>query len=331
MGQTCGIQILFVNVGKGLVDHDMRSKTSLEKQQRIDVAVSKLSRKRLCISSNTLTYTHSEIRAFFSSCYSAEYIDTIFNSRISDRHCGTCTFHADSADTSCQICGSSNLYTGKYLDNDTILTDVTRVAMQESAKVMMHIVDSNVRSAYALIRPPGHHSCRNQHEGFCTFNNAILMSKYIGNENILIVDWDVHHGNGTQKYVQDMPNVYYISLHHYDGVFYPKTGSIEENTDRILNVPFGKKIDNDEYLRLFTDHVIPFVDRISPCIHTIIVSNGLDAHRDDPLQIGCLTSEIYVKMTRYFKSKMKRIIFLLEGGYNEQVIANVSEDIVSEF
>lgn len=308
---------------------DLRSVLSHEKQSRVDVAVSKLGETRKVVSSKTLDYTHDQVMNFFNLGYSQEYINQMFKSKINTRHCGQCTSLATSA--MCGMCGSSDIYNGTYLDSDTIMTDTTRCAMLESAKVMMQIVDSRAKNSYALIRPPGHHSCNNHHEGFCTFNNAILMSKYIGNEGILIIDWDVHHGNGTQKFVQDMQNLYYVSMHHFDGVFYPKTGSTAENTNRILNVPFKKNICDDEYLNLFRSNVIPFVDNISHNISTIIISNGLDAHIDDPFKVCNLTEKSYVEMTKYFKSKGKRLVYLLEGGYNENVIANVSESILKVF
>lgn len=234
------------------------------------------------------------------------------------------------------MCGNTNICTGKFIDSDTILTEVTKKSLIESAKIMMYIIDKNIKNAYTLIRPPGHHSCSDNHEGFCIFNNAILLSKYIWkitpDEGIFIMDWDVHHGNGTQKFIETCKekHIYYASMHYYDGISYPKTGSDIENTENILNIPFGKNIKDDEYLNLF-NIVIKFFENVSMKIGTIIVSNGLDAHIDDPIKLASLTNISYVKMSQYFKQCKKRLIFLLEGGYNIDVITNVSTQIIELF
>ncbi len=225
--------------------------------------------------------------------------------------------------------------------------------------------DIAVRHYYALIRPPGHHACSGHHEGFCIFNNAIIFAEYLfqlqttsyasdnvardikvsdnmlsdKSDGVLIMDWDVHHGNGTEQYVRDHwkeggKRLLYASMHYYDGVVYPRTGGpIASNIDGseayICNASFSDKgIEDNAYLELFRTRIVPFVANHISSIDTIVISNGLDAHRDDPLQLARLSIQAYVTMTKFFVSLGKRIVFLLEGGYNENVIADVTKAIV---
>jgi acetoin utilization deacetylase AcuC-like enzyme len=207
--------------------------------------------------------------------------------------------------------------------------------LQESAKVLMSILDDD--AAYAFIRPPGHHSCQDQHEGFCIFNNVIILYNYNRiskpTAGVLIFDWDFHHGNGTQSFVNQYnhSNLYFISMHYYDGKSYPRTGNISENTEYILNVPFNRNETDDGYLTKFHEIVQPFIECHSHEIDTIIVSNGLDAHTEDPLGLGKLTTLSYLEIAKYLQSTGKKIYFILEGGYNEDVTTEVSDAIIRLF
>jgi acetoin utilization deacetylase AcuC-like enzyme len=154
---------------------------------------------------------------------------------------------------------------------------------------------------------------------------------YTPTKKVLIFDWDLHHGNGTESLVRNNKHndVYYISMHLYENNFYPYTGNTLSDTDNIKNIPLDRNTTNDIFVRQFTIHVIPMIIKIIDSIDMIIISNGLDAHKDDPLQCMNLTDDVYVEITEYFKSLDKKTVFLLEGGYNPNVIASVSHSIIS--
>jgi acetoin utilization deacetylase AcuC-like enzyme len=116
-------------------------------------------------------------------------------------------------------------------------------------------------------------------------------------------------------------------MHCFAPGFFPGTGSEEENSERILNVPFEKHTKDDEYIKKFDTVVCPFIQKANPDI--IIISNGLDAHIDDTFKVMDLTSKFYIHVTKYLKSLDKSLIYILEGGYNPEVIGNISKDIIT--
>lgn len=188
------------------------------------------------------------------------------------------------------------------------------------------VMSGEADNGFALLRPPGHHAERNMALGFCLFNNIAILARYLqkqhGLDKILILDWDVHHGNGTQHAFEADPSVYYISLHQYP--FYPGTGSASETgTGRgrgtILNCPMPAGATDTEYRQVLTEKVLPAVERFRP--EAFLVSAGFDAHRDDPLATMSLSTEFYGWMTERVMEQADqyaggRIVSLLEGGYN---------------
>ncbi|XP_040381717.1 histone deacetylase 5 isoform X1 [Oryza brachyantha] len=204
-------------------------------------------------------------------------------------------------------------------------------------EVAEKVAAGELRSAIALVRPPGHHAEHNEAMGFCLFNNVAVAADYLLNERadlgikkILIVDWDVHHGNGTQKMFYDDPRVLFFSVHRFDyGSFYPAEGDasycfIGEGAGKgyNINVPWehGRCGDAD-YIAAWDHVLLPVAEAFDPDI--ILVSAGFDAALGDPLGGCCITPNGYaLLLTKLLGFAQGRIVMALEGGYNLRSIAN---------
>ncbi|MFA6291580.1 MAG: histone deacetylase [Victivallales bacterium] len=201
------------------------------------------------------------------------------------------------------------------------------------------VMGGEVENAFCAIRPPGHHSSGNTAMGFCIFNNAAIGARYVQEKyklkKVLIVDFDVHHGNGTQKIFNDDPDVLYFSIHR--SPFYPGTGGIEERgtgkgCGLKVNVPVPRGSGDKEYLRAFEEILKPQALEFKPDF--ILVSAGFDAHADDPLGGMAVTAECYAAMTRVVKELAEkccngRLVSLLEGGYGLHGLADSVEKHIS--
>jgi acetoin utilization deacetylase AcuC-like enzyme len=188
------------------------------------------------------------------------------------------------------------------------------------------VMKKEIRNGFALLRPPGHHAERDFAMGFCLFNNAAVTARYLqkkhGLDKIAILDWDVHHGNGTQHAFEEDASVLYISLHQYP--FYPGTGSAWETgagrgKGATLNCPMEAGSGNREYETAFTEKIIPKLKEFKP--QAVVISAGFDAHERDPLARMGLTTEFFGWMTERVMEiagqySEGRIVSLLEGGYN---------------
>jgi acetoin utilization deacetylase AcuC-like enzyme len=220
------------------------------------------------------------------------------------------------------------------LDEDTyIVKDSLEAALLSAGGVIKAvdlIMNESYSSVFSLMRPPGHHAESNRPMGFCIFNNIAVGAKYALEKynlnRIAVIDWDVHHGNGTQQIFYFTPEVLFISLHQFP--FYPGTGSENEKGEGsgmgfTLNFPLPAGTTGEIYLRIFRDKIIKALYEYDP--HLLFISAGFDAHKDDPLANMELTEEDFGEMTRLVKQfadkKNIKIISVLEGGYNLYALA----------
>jgi len=188
------------------------------------------------------------------------------------------------------------------------------------------IIGGSINNGFGILRPPGHHAEIDLAMGFCLFNNAAISARYLQQQfklgKILILDWDVHHGNGTQHIFEQDPSVLYISTHQYP--FYPGTGAYTETgigrgQGATLNCPMPAGSSDADYEQVFREKILPKMREFKP--EFIIISAGFDAHKDDPLGGICLSTEFFGWMTdRVMEIADQycagRIISVLEGGYN---------------
>jgi acetoin utilization deacetylase AcuC-like enzyme len=199
------------------------------------------------------------------------------------------------------------------------------------------VCDGEIANGFAALRPPGHHAERDRPMGFCLFNNAAIVARHLqaarGRERILVLDWDVHHGNGTQHSFYADPSVMYVSLHQFP--FYPGTGNFDEvgtgaGAGYTVNLPMRAGWGNPEYVAAFRDVVVPVALRFAPDF--VIVSAGFDAHRDDPLAMMSLDGAAFATMTDAVISIADQccngnLTMLLEGGYSLEALRE-SVDVV---
>ena len=193
------------------------------------------------------------------------------------------------------------------------------------------IMNGHIDQAFCAVRPPGHHAEADRAMGFCFFNSVAIAARYIqqhyGLKRLLIVDWDVHHGNGTQHAFYDDASVLFFSTHQFP--YYPGTGGARETGEGegkgvTINVPLSGGQGDDEYREVFQKVLVPAADNFQP--EFVLISAGFDAHRDDPLASMNLTEEGYGELTRMVASIAKnfsggRILACLEGGYHLQALA----------
>jgi acetoin utilization deacetylase AcuC-like enzyme len=200
-----------------------------------------------------------------------------------------------------------------WLDGDTLAGPTTWEAARLAAGCAIRAVDTG---GFALIRPPGHHALSACAMGFCIFNNVAVAARYaqheVGLERVAIVDFDVHHGNGTEALFRGDTSVFVVSLHQWP--FWPGSGGPGTNDETTLNVPLPGGSGDVEYARAFAEEVEPSVTRFDPDL--VLVSAGFDAHADDPLAGMQLTAQGFHEIARRCASLGPRVAAVLEGGYN---------------
>lgn len=213
------------------------------------------------------------------------------------------------------------------LDPDTSMTPFTLNAALRAAGAVVEAVeriqDGELRRAFCLVRPPGHHAEHNRAMGFCIFNNiavGIAHARSLGAGRIAVADFDVHHGNGTEDMVRDMPDVLMLSTFQHP--FYPHTGS-GSTTAKLVNVPLEKDTDGNGFRKAVEQFWMPALESFRP--EWLFISAGFDAHRNDPLGGVQLTESDYAWVTRQLcrisdKYAGGRIVSTLEGGYNLETL-----------
>ena len=186
------------------------------------------------------------------------------------------------------------------------------------------LVLENHEPAFVLARPPGHHATKDQAMGFCLFSNAAIAANYalmkLEVERVAIIDWDVHHGNGTEDIVQDNPQIVYCSLHQHP--CYPGTGRRRDHGlyNNVLNLPMAPGSSIKDYQPAFEQEIIPFIKNFQPDL--LIVSAGYDANHQDPLASISLQPADYGFFTQCLTKITRNILFGLEGGYHLQALAD---------
>jgi acetoin utilization deacetylase AcuC-like enzyme len=231
-----------------------------------------------------------------------------------------------------------------YLDADTIVSmrslDAALYAAGGACRAVEAVMSGEANNAFLPVRPPGHHATAERAMGFCLFNTVAIAARYAQArypevERVAVVDWDVHHGNGTQGIFYDDPSVFFFSAHQYP--WYPGTGARGETgmgrgRGYTLNVPVRAQTPAGEHRRMFEAALEEISAKFKPDL--VIISAGFDAHESDPLGLLMLEDEDFVAMTRVVKSWAAsacagRLISCLEGGYNLQTLGGTVRAHVS--
>ncbi len=227
-----------------------------------------------------------------------------------------------------QVESSCNQYSKGYFDGDTPFSNDTFKAASLAAGAGIHlanlVLNGEIKNGFALVRPPGHHAESSHAMGFCLFNNIAITAKYLrskGIQKILILDWDVHHGNGTQNQFYEDDSVYFVSFHQFP--FYPGSGATNEIGTGIgkgytMNIPLPRNSIESDYMKYWPSFQKE-MEKFQP--EVVLISAGFDAHREDPLGGMLLETSTFEKFTQLMLAEAKqyaknRMISFLEGGYD---------------
>jgi len=224
---------------------------------------------------------------------------------------------------------------GGHMDMDTYVSprsfEAALMAAGGVVQAVERVLDGEIGRAFALVRPPGHHATAGRAMGFCLFNNVAIAARaalsHDGVDRVLIADFDVHHGNGTQDVFAQDPDVFYVSTHQYP--YYPGTGAATDTghnggAGTLLNVPLPAGVGDQGYSRVFGELVWPLAKRFDPDL--MLVSAGYDGHWTDPLAHMSLSLAGYAHLQRELVRMAdelcdRRIVFALEGGYQLDALA----------
>jgi len=231
-----------------------------------------------------------------------------------------------------------------FLDGDTIVSPGSKDATKDAVGSIITAIDGvqnkEFKNAFCAVRPPGHHAEKEKAMGFCIYNNVAVGANYLIEKykykKIAIIDFDVHHGNGTQDIFYDNKKVLYVSTHQYP--YYPGSGSNKENGkfNNVLNIPLEAGTTSEVYLNAY-ENVLTKIKQFKP--EFLLFSAGFDAHEDDPLAQIRLSTEDFYKITKrtleYSKSFCNgRVVSILEGGYDLKALQNSTQrhvDALLEF
>lgn len=237
-----------------------------------------------------------------------------------DRFRQACTDNQGSLDTpECPVCPVS--------------FDVARLAAGAAVTAVDAVMAGTIRNAFCPVRPPGHHAERGFAMGFCYFNNVAIAAEHLrerhGLKRIAILDWDVHHCNGTQHHFESDPGVLVCSIHQHPYTLFPGTGFEWEKgsgpgVGATLNVPMMPGSSDTDYRAAFESKILPAIQAFKP--QFLLASTGFDAHREDPLAEIELTTDAFAWMSQQAVALAEalcagRLVTVLEGGYNFQVLA----------
>lgn len=221
-----------------------------------------------------------------------------------------------------------------HIDMDTVICpesfEIARLAAGAVISGVDAVMSGEANNVFALVRPPGHHATPNRAMGFCLFNNVAIGARYAqaryGVENVVVIDWDVHHGNGTQDIFYADPTVFYFSTHQYP--YYPGTGAkdetgIDTGEGFTLNIPLGERTSARNHREAFTLALDIIENKLPPDL--ILISAGFDAHLGDPLGGLMLEDKDFEEMTKEvmdlaYRRSHGRVVSVLEGGYNLETL-----------
>jgi len=280
-----------------------------ERSERLQAIVDTLKRKGLLLHLKELCPKPAELQ-WVTSIHDSHYVERV------REMCHRGYLQIDGSDT--HICEDSYQIALLAVGGGVIAADA--------------VCENAICRAFCCVRPPGHHAERSYASGFCLFNNIAILARYLqqkhGIKRVLIVDWDVHHGNGTQNAFYEDPTVFYFSTHQYP--LFPGTGLSDEigkgkGEGFTRNVPLSPGAGDEDFIQVYEEELIPIAERFAP--EFVLISAGFDAHHDDPLAQMKMTEEGYERLTEivcqiadtYCKG---RVISLLEGGYNLTALGN---------
>jgi len=225
-----------------------------------------------------------------------------------------------------------------FLNGDTIISPGSKKATSDAVGSIISAIDGienkKFNNAFCAVRPPGHHAEKEKAMGFCIYNNVAVGAKYLINKykynKIAIIDFDVHHGNGTQDIFYENEKVLYISTHQYP--YYPGTGNENEKGkyNKVLNIPLPAGTNSEEYLNAY-NYVIKKLIEFKP--QFVMFSAGFDAHKDDPLAQLHLNSQDFYEITKRTILSTQRfsagkVVSILEGGYDLSALSESSNEHV---
>ena len=289
--------------------------------------------------------TFSLYEEFIYLVHSLEYVEFVLNRCDNVGHtnwgCSACSY-TNTNIKRCEMCSTvkpdqSWEYLGTTEGDTTYINLHTRKALEaaivSSCELSTKLARNEILSGFALVRPPGHHACKDQGQGFCLLNNTAIAAEAAlssGAKRVYVFDWDLHHGNGIQDQFYRRNDVFYCSIHG-DSI-YPHSGKRDEKGDGPgfnfnLNIPLPKDTTNKTYFKHFISYVIPSIVKFNPDL--ILIAAGFDGLKSDPINFFHLTPDIYPAMIKELKLVCPKLGLILEGGYDTSNIKSCIDLCIS--